>query len=123
MDLKSILKMRKLKIDKEMRNLVGNLWKHNYETFFSCQGGNHSRAYVVFAEESGDGWFEENSKNYNLKKVEKSSCCVEQEERDFREFIEHQRLNPCSKAKYIPPKFCRKCGAGLNGLTAYGRVL
>lgn len=93
--------MERLEIDKGIRGLIRQLWKHCYRTKFSCEG--HSSAfgaYVMFT--GGDRWFEDKAAQYGLRKHRNSICC------------EIYPLDNC----------CSKCGAGVNGNTIYrGRFI
>lgn len=95
--------MNRLEIDKDIRGLIRQMWKHCYRTLYSCQGGGSGgisghglMAYVLF-QESGDGWFEENAERYGLKKCENHACC------------KHRKIK----------KICGSCGAGINGYVIY----
>jgi hypothetical protein len=97
--------MDSLDIDEEIRGLIKQLWNHSYRTLFSCKGQhsylNVDQAYLVLFADSGDGWFEENSWRYGLKKSMNSDCCP-------------QREGVC----------CAECGAGINGFVSYrGRLI
>ena len=70
--------MNRLEIDKGIRPLIRQLWKHCYRTLFSCEGfrkgendenknKNHSDLSYIMFKESGDGWFEKNASRYGLK--------------------------------------------------------
>lgn len=91
--------MNRLKIDEGIRDLIRQLWKHNYRTNFSCEGHGRGRAYVTFKGE-GDGWFEERSSDYNFVRVENGNCCED---------------GPTAN-------FCGRCGAGKNGNTKYSAI-
>lgn len=88
--------MEKLEIDAGMRELIGKLWRHCYNTEYSCDGHGRKEAYITF-KKSGDGWFEENAQKYGLVKRKNGSCCERQKEGNF----------------------CGLCGAGMNGNVAY----
>jgi hypothetical protein len=99
--------MDNLIIDNGIRDLIRQMWKHNYQTKYSCEG--HSKfnsAYVMFNSDSGDGWFEKNSSLYGLSKREYNSCC--------ELFLKEYNDSNC----------CGECGAGINGNTMYaGRLI
>lgn len=101
--------MDKLKIDRNIRDLVRQLWKHCYEISDSCWG-HGSQAYVLFLK--GDGWFENNANQYNLAKVENGACCSQEfEEEVFLYGFDPQKVVDCRKV-------CG-CGAGVNGYSVY----
>lgn len=93
--------MNRLEIDEKIRNLMRQLWKHNYKTTASCKGHFPSRPYILFKE--GDGWFEKHAPNYGWEKFEKDSCC-----KDYEKNFPNENC-------------CGQCGAGINGNTIYRR--
>lgn len=108
--------MKNLKIDKEIRGLVGQLWKHNYETRFSCSGHNEPESsYVVFMDKKGDGWLERNAGKYGLKEVKEGSCCeiVKKIDEEF------YKKDP----EYHKTNFCWECGYAFNGMKKYEGTL
>ena len=64
--------MDRLKIDPEIRELIGKLWKHKYRTIASCSGHGTAPAYFTFAG-NGDGWFEKVAHEYGFKKCERNA--------------------------------------------------
>lgn len=88
--------MDELNIDEGIRDLVRQVWKHNYKTRYSCEGHNDNEGYILL--KGGDKWLDENSKHYGLKKSSNNFCC----EREIYSSI-------C----------CEKCGAGVNGYSVY----
>ena len=67
--------MDKLEIDSGARDLVRQLWKHGYKVKFSCEGhrntfGIKNGAYIHYEKGTGDGWFEENARQYGFRKAE-----------------------------------------------------
>lgn len=107
--------MNNLKIDEDARGLIRQLWKHNYKTIFSCSGHNTqgippSNAYLVYWENTGDGWFEKNAEKYNLKETSEGPCCENVRKID-QEFVEKY-----GKAK---TNFCWDCGHWFNGRKSY----
>jgi hypothetical protein len=112
-----LVTMNRLEIDIEMRDLIGQLWKHCYITIASCEGHSSSDAYVLLF--GGDGWFEKNSLRYGLRKIENGNCC-NQEFLKYLEEIQKLGLDPIK----VPDKrkVCR-CGAGVNGYSCYRRKL
>ncbi len=101
--------MDRLKIDKEIRGLIRQLWKHGYRTIRSCDG-HGSKGYVLLRE--GDGWFEKNSDRYGLIKIENKECC----QREYEEEVKRYCLNPNS---FVDKRKACKCGAGVNGYSIY----
>jgi hypothetical protein len=99
--------MDNLVIDNGIRDLIRQMWKHNYKTKYSCKGHNKLKlAYIMFDSYSGDTWFEKNADKYGLSKREYNSCC-----------------EPFS-IKYNDSNCCGECGAGINGNTMYaGRLI
>lgn len=102
--------MDRLRIDEGIRGLIRQLWKHCYKTEGCCQGGGDGSlsghgilAYVLYVQNSGDGWFEENAEKYGLKKVENKSCC-------------RYKVNKETKSG---KKACNSCGAGIYGYVIY----
>jgi hypothetical protein len=89
------LKMSRLKIDHGIRDLIGELWEHDYETKASCEGHYGLKAYVIISK--GDGWFKNNSEQYGLEFQENNECC------------ETHTGSIC----------CGSCGAGRNGYSVY----
>lgn len=123
MNLKTLMKTRKLKIDKNIRELIGILWEHNYQTTQSC-GGHGSFAYLTIKENTGDGWFEENAELWGFKKIENGECCGLQQFSEFQEFFKFKEYNPSSNMKYSGSVSCKTCGAGMNGIIVYrGRLI
>jgi hypothetical protein len=60
--------MERMKIDSEIQNIIGKMWKHGYKTLHSCEGHEPSKEepqgtfkYVSYKSGTGDGWFEQNS--------------------------------------------------------------
>lgn len=93
--------MQRLGIDEGIQTLVHQLWKHNYHTGVSCQGGgapHDDEAYLAFYTASGDGWADQNLPKYGLRRVANRPCC---------------------SATSVTAAFCRSCGAGINGVTSY----
>jgi hypothetical protein len=108
--------MENLEIDTEIRGLVGQLWKHNYKTRFSCSGHNKPEySYVVFMDQKGDGWFEKNADKYGLKEVEKKDCCETVQKIDE----EFSKKYP----GYFKTNFCWECGYAFNGMKKYEGTL
>ena len=101
--------MEELGIDKGIRELINQLWKHDYETLDSCEGHN-SEAYVLVS--GGDGWFEENCHKYGLAKVQNNSCCV----KEFEDELIKLGYNP---EDFIDKRKVCDCGAGVNKYSAY----
>ncbi|MDP3734119.1 MAG: hypothetical protein Q8R37_02730 [Nanoarchaeota archaeon] len=89
--------MDMLEIDKGIRDLVRQLWKHCYRTISSCEG-HGSEAYIMVT--GGDEWFENKALCYGLRKYTPNSCCETQTGR-------------C----------CNVCGAGLNKNSVYRGML
>ena len=89
--------MDRLEIDEGIKDLIKQMWKHNYRTVVSCEGHPSGRS-VAFMENTGDGWFEELAVKYGLEKERSKECCISAPAID---------------------KFCRICGAGVNGVAAY----
>ena len=87
--------MEILRIDKGIRSLIRQLWKHCYRTFSSCEGHGEP-GYVIV--KGGDGWFEENAEKYGLERYLQNECCKKTE--DWM-------------------KCCEYCGAGVNGYEIY----
>lgn len=108
--------MDKLNIDEGMRNLVRQLWKHNYRTVASCEG-HGDRAEILLIDKSGDGWFESNAHKYGLSKQENSKCCNEEFEKEVLKY----GLNP--REVIDRRKACGECGAGVNGYVMYRGML
>lgn len=111
--------MENLKIDENARGLIKQLWKHNYKTIFSCSGHNTpgippQNAYLVYWENTGDGWFEKNAEKYGLIEAKEGPCCEKVKKID-EEFVE----------KYGKKKtnFCWDCGYWFNGRKAYHGTL
>lgn len=93
--------MQRLGIDAGIQGLVRQLWKHNYRTGVSCQGGgapHDDEAYIAFRAACGDGWAEKNLPRYGLRRVANRPCCAD---------------SPAADA------FCKFCGAGKSGITTY----
>ncbi len=108
--------MNRLKIDEEIRGLIRQLWKHNYKTKFSCSGHSiEDESYLVFMENTGDGWFEKNAEKYGLKYKEKHNCCDKVDKIDE----ELSKKYP----GYSGAKFCRECGYAFNGMKRYDGTL
>src|SRR3989344_2481874 len=92
--------MDRLYIDPKIRGLMRQLWKHNYRTSFSCQGGSlgdlahdHDKeAYLVYQIGSGDGWFEKNAHLFGLK-----------------------LRNPNCDHRDQTNRFCHHCGKSVTG--------
>lgn len=68
--------MDKLEIDKDIRLLIKQLWKHGYKTQYSCSGHYFDSlgvsifgSYLTLFKKTGDGWFESNALNYGLRRV------------------------------------------------------
>ncbi|MDO8508715.1 MAG: hypothetical protein Q7S27_03450 [Nanoarchaeota archaeon] len=93
--------MDRLDIDKGIRYIIRQLWKHNYRTAFSCQGGvgHADEAHVTYFFNSGDGWFEKKSFEYGFEIMPRNKCCSSNEKEGYQ--------------------YCSRCGAGLNGHVAY----
>jgi len=107
---KSLLeKMDELNIEEGIRELIRELWKHDYKTRYSCQGHpgekNIIPAYVIFQEGYGDGWFEKNAKKFGLVKINKNPSCN------------------CEEGLRTNSVRCPKCGAGVYGNTVYEGIL
>lgn len=97
---KIALRMDKLKIDKGIRPLIEQLWRHGYRTRFSCDGHREKEEVYVQFEESGDGWFEKNASKYGLRKLGNRACCrIYRGIKGFRS--------------------CEMCGAGVNRNVVY----
>lgn len=124
MSLKNLVEMKKLKIDKNIQELIEILWEHNYRTAQSCEGHNDNLAYLTIKENTGDGWFEKNSEKYGLRKIENGECCGLQQFSEIREFFNFKESHPNSKIRYFGSQSCGFCGAGMNGFIAYrGRLI
>lgn len=104
--------INRLEIDPNLQPLIRQLWKHCYRTIHSCEGHGEP-AYIAFWEQSGDGWFEKNAKNYGFIKRVKHDCCLVIE-KILRMKQNRQLDSPQRKAGY-----CVKCGSGLSGVVAY----
>ena len=98
--------MERLEIDIAMRPLLRQMWKHCYVTRHCCEGHGKYPAYVTFKENTGDGWFEQNSSAYDLEKVvSKGECC--------------NMTMEWSAKSIVQVNHCVLCGAGLNGTAMY----
>jgi hypothetical protein len=103
--------MVNLRIDEDIRGLVRQLWKHNYETIFSCSGHNiPEKSEIIYMEKTGDGWFEKNAEKYGLKETEEKDCCekVRKIDEEFVEKYGKQKTN-----------LCWDCGHWFNGRKKY----
>ncbi len=115
--------MDRLEIDEGIRDLVRQLWKHNYRTIHSCQGHpekKHAEQYVSFRRESGDGWFEQNAERLGFRRLYNYNCC------SINEFgFGHGLRIGCGqrtinrKTVSVEKQYCGNCGAGINGVVAY----
>jgi len=106
--------MEKLEIDKGIRELVRQLWKHCYRTANSCEGHHGSESYIMLT--GGDGWFEDNAHKYGLSKIKNSDCCHKEFENEIRKYD----LNP---KDFIDKRKTCGCGAGINGFSVYRGML
>lgn len=102
--------MDRLGIDNGIRDLVMQLWKHEYRTDSSCEG-NGQRPYILLR--GGDGWLDENKSTYGLEKIENHDCCP----REFEEDVRSHGLDPADFED--TRKVCGTCGAGVNGYIVY----
>ena len=114
MEADRIAQMDRLGIDSGIRELIGELWDHGYETSDSCEG--HGNEAYVLIKGSGDGWFENNSQSYGLTKVKSEGECRKEFEDEVRSF----GLDPNN---FKDKRKVYKCGAGVNGYSNYQGIL
>ncbi len=107
--------MNNLGIDEGIRGLVKQLWKHNYRTKFSCDGHNEpDNSEIIFFENTGDGWFEENAQKYGLHENKEGPCCenVRKIDTEWSKNYGKEKTN-----------FCWECGHWFNGYKKYSGSL
>jgi hypothetical protein len=107
--------MDDLGIDQGIRGLVGQLWKHNYKTKFSCSGHNiPGESEIILFDKTGDGWFEKNADKYGLKEIKENDCC------ETTRKIDEKFIQEYGKRK---TDFCWECGYWFNGFKRYAGTL
>jgi hypothetical protein len=119
--------MDDLKVEDGIRDLIGKMWKHSYQTLYSCEG-HYSRdawKYVCYKQGSGDGWFEENAGKLGFESFKRGKVYDDQADKGV-EVISYcgrpeipKKTEICKKGKILfpvgsfVPKFINEGGDGI----------